>query len=355
MNRVTSQARSIIRHKDGEHSFRYPFAYYYFLGHYLARNYESCKGVIESLVDRGHVRENALTLIFVVHHAQDDAMVNLLISRTMGVLGETGAATLSPEETKLLETALEELPRQLVTDGSVEAGRVAERRRRDRLEGQVSEEDTGDGGAKGVDARNELIRSWRMMDVLGQVLRNKYGSFSKSKLREVVGSISEAGLRLAKVFVTEERIVSLENFFMEKARDSSLARDEREMIEYLRRHVRLIVVLLILGVLEHIGACVRKPELDEIVRDVCELGGTPAYELIGFGFAINAANELTAIEAAQFEELLRRFGRDRNAVAERLLTMSLEKYLSTHQVEYGVRQRLYRKLGLGYSANPRRF
>ena len=99
--------------------------------------------------------------------------MDLLLSRTLSVLGETTAATLSAEETELLENALQDLPRQLVAGDSITVARADERRRRDRLE-------AGGGrpradGQDANDAIEQLVRSWRMMEVLGQILKNKYG------------------------------------------------------------------------------------------------------------------------------------------------------------------------------------
>ena len=303
-------------------------------------------------IDRGHVKENALALIFLVHHAQDEDIVDLLLSRTLSVLGETTAATLSAEETELLENALQDLPRQLVAGDSITVARADERRRRDRLE-------AGGGrpradGQDANDAIEQLVRSWRMMEVLGQILKNKYGSWSRGKLRNIVGAINKAGLRLIGIFVSEERICNLEKFFMEKAKDSRIAKDDRRMIEYLRKRVRAIIVLIILGLLEHIAACIRKPELDGVVQEACNGEGTPAHDIIRFLFLLNTTTELTKGDVGELEELLDRFARERNAVAERLLAISVERYLRSHNVEYGLRQRIYGILDIRYSANPRK-
>ena len=351
VSRLTGQARSIVRMAGDTYTFRYPFAYYYFLGQDLARNYEQRRGLVERLAEEGHLRENSLALIFLVHHAQDEDVVDVLLARSFAVLEDADVATLSSQETGLLEGALQDLPKQLVANRTVGSARADERARRDRLEGDASSR--GDEGVEKLEALRQLIRSWRMMEVLGQVLRNKYGSLSRAKLGEMVQAIGNAGLRLMRVVLSKDRIYNLENFFMEKARDTRIAKDDRLMIDYLRKRVRMIVVLVILELLDHIGECIRKPELQALVRETCEREHTTAYDMIWFLFRLKTAGELTQADGDELEALLEKFGKERNAVAERLVSMFMEKHLGTHEVEYGLRQRVYQMLDLPYTANPR--
>ena len=69
---------------------------------------------------------------------------------------------------------------------------------------------------------NDLYRVFRSNKVLGQILRNKYGSLSKSKIEELVETIADSGLRLVNsVLSDEDEIRKLAIYIREKTPEVS--------------------------------------------------------------------------------------------------------------------------------------
>ena len=256
--RMTERAKSLVKLSADKCCFRYRYIYYFFLGYNLARNGESRRSLVTSLAENSHVRDNAFVLMFLVHHTHDDSLIRMLASQAIAGLEAVGAATLRPEETRLLEEALEELPEHILTDHSVESAREAERAERDRVDGHQRTE--AELGGRTDDETN--FRALKNMEILGQILKNRYGSLSRAKLEEVVGVISEAGFCLIADSIGPEGIRRLEDFLTEMARDRSMEESAREAAKLLSGHVRAIVVLFILGFLGKTVECLQKPELD---------------------------------------------------------------------------------------------
>lgn len=351
VNRCTEVAKPVVRFLSGQYVFRYPFVYYFFLGYYLARHYEECKEQVNGIAQESYRRENAFILIFMIHHTQNEELVNMLLSRAMVVLDDVEPATLSAESTRLLEEALEEVPDQVASERSVESAREIQRKHRDRIESDLSADDDPNEDEEAVGGINDIYRSLKNMEVLGQILKNKYGSLPKSRLEEIVKAISNAGLRLVSIFTDQEGIRGLEKYLTKRAGDQDVADDDRQRAEFLRKYLRPMVFVLTYGMLRKIGVSIRKPELLAVIRDTYGKGQVPAYDLLRLFFVFDTAVELQESDVDYMEELCDGFRKEHNVVAERLLSLAVQTYASTHYVPYKLRQRMYKKLDIRYKAN----
>ena len=347
VKRSTGQSKSVVRLEDGRYGFRYPFAYYFFLGRYLARCYQDCEDLVNDLAEKGYRPENAFILIFIIHHTQDERLINMLLSRTMTVFDKIEPATLCAEETKLLEKALDEIPKQIASNQSVESARRTQREERDRLE--LSDDSPKESEIEEV---NDIYRYLKNMEVLGQILRNKYGSLSRTKLQEIVTSIGDAGLRMISIVASRERICGFEDYLVQKAREREITNDEKKMIEFLRKLIRPMIFVLIYCLLRRIGESIRKPELREVVDDARDEKRTPAYEILHRFFMMDTVDELKERDVDSLVQLHEEFVKKNNAVAARLLSIGVQFYTSTHNIPYMQRQRVCQKLGIPYRVNP---
>ena len=50
--------------------------YYYFLGKFLTAHNEKGKPIIEKMCDNSHIEVNYLTLLFAIHHARDNEIID---------------------------------------------------------------------------------------------------------------------------------------------------------------------------------------------------------------------------------------------------------------------------------------
>ena len=307
------------------------------------------KDLVANLVEESYVRDNAFVLIFMVHHTQDESLIDLLSSRTIAELDAVHPATLNADEMRSLEEALEQLPEHVLADHSVESARAAEREHRDWAD---AEHGAGTQFPESPSRVSPSFRSLKNMEILGQILKNRYGSLSRSRLEEVVKVISDTGFCLIADAIGPEAMRRLEDFFAEMARDRDLDSDEQKAINFLSRHLHAIVALSILGFLGKTVECIQKPELGQVVRHVCERGTTPAHNLLYVLFSLETATELHDGDVIYMEQLHNRFGKTRNRVVQRLLSLAVQMYLLTHDVPYALRQRTCKRLAIPYSANP---
>ena len=76
-------------------------------------------------------------------------------------------------------------------------------------------DDESEGEQIHDDNLNDLYKALKNMEILGQILRNKYGSLPREKIEEVIDFVTDVGLRLINELTNQESILSLESYFVE--------------------------------------------------------------------------------------------------------------------------------------------
>ena len=341
---------NILIEEEGRYRFYYLFAYYFFLGRFFASNYIQHEDIVEQLAEKSYLRDNRYILIFMIHHTYQDDLINVILSHTKTAMERLPVAELSAGELKPLVSALGEIPQKIVSRRSVEVERKAERDQRDRVED--AELDKYDDEQNEHEDLNSVYRSLKNMEILGQILRNKYGSFPKEKLREIVKTIADAGLRLVRFVTDEDSISSWEDYLSERAEELEPKKNTDRMKNLLGRQVRTLCFFIMTALILKVVASIRKPELAEVVKEVCQETDTPAYDLIGFFFVLETASEIQERDVDSMEALITKFDRSRNDIARRLLSITTQDYLNKHSLQYWLRQKIYKQLSIDYRPNP---
>ena len=359
VSRLTTGEKAILARDGAMFRFRYPYVYYYFLGYYFARNKEESESDIDDIARASYVRDNAFILIFAVHHAHDD-LVSRIMDHTMTAFKETAVAKLSTEETKILESALFELPEHVLSGQSVTSARRAQRQSRDRVE----ENQNLEGEKPKADESPSLNEAYRMlknMDILGQIVRNKYGSLKIQEMEDIITTIADAGLRLVHIITSERGIRSFDEFVAERARilrSDKVVRvrgrptsDEKVLRAQLRRQFRALVIVTVYMILKKTAVTIGKAELRSVVERVVKAKGTAAYKALGTFFALGTANTVDMNLVNHIVAALDTQHKERNRVVRRLISLETQFYLNTHRVKHKLRQRLYESLGVPYKPN----
>ena len=356
VNRLTNHRSAIIRNHKGGFEFNYPYIYYFLLGSFFARNYDTHRNRIEEIAEKSYFRDNAHILIFTIHHTQNDDLINTILIHTACALDHVTAATLNTKETKLLETALQKLPARILSGRPVDEERRSERELRDETEaelGELMDDDESDGDQIDDDNLNDLYKALKNMEILGQILRNKYGSLPRDKIEEVIDFVTDVGLRMINEVTNHESILSLESYLVEVLRNVDIPENDKQKIErFLRTQIRTMVFFLIGSLLEKIVVSIRKPELLETVENIYQRKDTPAYELLYAFLLLNTSEDLSPQSVRKITNTLGRFQKRRNTVAQRLLSLSLQHYANTHHIHHSLRERLFQALRINYRPNP---
>ena len=355
VNRLTNHNFSILQNYNGGYKFDYPFIYYFLLGNFFALNYGAHENLIKEIAEKSYLKDNAYILIFTIHHTQDYELIDTILGHTVCNLGNFPAATLNIEETKSLGDTLTELPEKILSNRSVEEERKLEREWRDRKEADlvdlVTDESEEDNSVE--EKLNEFYRVLKNMKILGQIIKNKYGSLPKDDIEKIIDLVTDVGLRLINVF--RDNIQSLEGYFIEMLNNASIPEDDKQKIEeFLGKQIRTMVFLIIGSLLERVVVSIRKPELLQIVETMYQRKDTPAYDLLHIFFLLDTSEELSSKDFKKITNVLSKFDKNQNTVAKRLLSFAVQSHLNTHTVDYRLREKIFSALGLKYQPNPSR-
>ena len=347
---------SILRNYNEGYKFNYPFIYYFLLGNFFARNYDIYKDIIEDIAEKSYLKDNAYILIFTIHHTQDSDLIDTVLLHTACTLDYIPIATLNIEETKLLETALMELPEKIMSKRSVDDERRLVREQRDKMEansGNVTNDEYEEDKLIEEDI-NEIYKSLKNMEILGQILRNKYGSLHRDKIEEAIEFIIDSGLRLISIATNSDGLHSLEEFFIRMIDNANIPDDDKMKIEdFLRKQIRTMVFINMALLLKKIVISIRKPELLEIVEKMYQKKNTSAYDLIYTLFLLDTSEKLSSQNVEKITNTIDKFKKNNNTVARRFISLSLQHYVNTHHISGRLREKIFSALGLKYQPNTK--
>ena len=205
-NRLYDADYGIITRSTGQ--FRKPYIYYYFLGKYLANNSERHKDIIELMVARSYMTVNCLTLIFTIHHTKDDHIIDDILLHTMCTIDNIKPSTLECQETEVFEDILNEIPSEIRSRIPVRSERERERKKRDSQEHDDPHEPENTSDDESRDVVNDVYRIMKNDEILGQILRNRYGSLHRQKIVEIIEAVTDGGLRLVRLLLVNQEEIN---------------------------------------------------------------------------------------------------------------------------------------------------
>ena len=294
-----------------------PYMYYFFLGRYLAKSADKHKSVIDRMLERSYLKSNRLTLIFIIHHTSDNAIIEDIVLRNMCTLDKIKPAILDKNEARIFEDIVSSIPADILSKDSVRSERQRERIERERKESQ----DEGLDAETSIAVVNDVYRILKNNEILGQVLKNKYGSLERKTIVEIIEAIADGGLRLVRLMVGSQEEMNDVAAFLHKGRP------ELEL-EKIKNALRVLSFIWTMSNVEMIVVALNKPEIRDLVEEVVAKRGTPAYDVIGYFLRLDTARELTASDREMLRSMLAKY---RYPFLERVLSLRTQRYLNTHK------------------------
>ena len=342
LNRLCNADYGILDPATGQ--FRKPYFYYYFLGRYFAHNGNEHKELMSDMISKSYIERNALTLIFTIHHAQNDLVIDELLTNNLVALEEFTAATLNKEETKVFDELLDKVPTDLRSKKTVAEERKQDRLARDKHEDALSvpDEMNHDEIKTGF---NNVYKIMKNNEILGQLIKNKHGSLTREKLIEIIEIVVESGLRLVSLGLVDATEIR-------KFANLVRKRNPQWSVERIQWRVRLGAFLWIILNLHRIISAMNKPEIRPLLTELILEKNTPAYDLIGYFLQLDTGDTFLEKDRSQLSELL---NKHRYLFFEKLMVIETYHYLNTHTVEHKLKQQVYSLLKNRYYSRRGRY
>jgi hypothetical protein len=334
VNRLKNSDYGII---DEEGNFRTEYMYYYFLGKFLAAHNEKGKPIIEKMCENSHIEVNYLTLLFAIHHARDNEIIDGIMLQTMCALDIIAPATLDREETKQFGNVLEELPKSILSKRSV----IEERKKvRDSLpeeELPIAEEpDPELQEDEETSIVNDVYRILKNNKIMGQILKNHYGTIEKTKVEEIISIIASSGLRLVKMTIQEEEDLGQLILYI---------RDKHPTwpVNRIQRTVERLSFIWTVGNIEMIVKEINLPEIREAVKTVVNQESTPAYDLVGYFSQLDSGEQLREQDRRTLKDL---WEEHEDPFIRRLLSLRTQIYMNSHKSDWKLERQICSVIGI---------
>ena len=334
LNRLKHSDYGII---DEEGNFRTEYMYYYFLGKFLASHNEEGKSIIEKMSENSHIEVNYLTLLFAIHHARDTKIIDDIMLQTICALDIIAPATLDREETKQFGNVLEQLPKNILSKRSV----IEERKKvRDSLpeeELPIAEEPDAElQEDEETSIVNDVYRILKNNKIMGQILKNHYGTIEKTKVEEIISIIASSGLRLVKITLQEEEDLGQLILYI---------RDKHPTwpVSRIQRTVERLSFIWTVGNIEMIVKEINLPEIREAVKTVVNQESTPAYDLVGYFSQLDSGEQLREQDRRTLKDL---WEEHEDPFIRRLLSLRTQIYMNSHKSDWKTERQICSVIGI---------
>lgn len=362
----------ILEEWDDQFRFKYRYVLLFFGARYLAKHFGQDQEItrqVQALGRHLYINKYADLMLFVVHHSDDPAVLNIVLEEAETSFGDIPPLKLDQEDVGPINALVAEIPRLAVGSESTERRRERELREKDALERNVRPvaHESGRGLAlaslvtddiqETLDYAQRVSYALRLLAILGQVLRNHYGSLRADRKEE----IARKGYNLvARVLRSAVNVLSgdRESLIDEIARQlEAQGAHTSERAKTLAARLifglgSLIVFLFVKRASEFLGSDKLLPT-HELVS---ELMDTPLSRLLGIAVTLEYPTALSSGEPREipFEVLSGLEAEFRNNPCAALVLRRLVlDYLHMFEISYKDKQRICDLLGISVKSQQR--
>lgn len=341
----------ILAKEENRLFFKYIYIYYFYTAKYICDHIakDEMKREIEYLANNIHVERNAYILIFLIHHSRDDLIVDEIILSALLVFDLTDEATLEFEEVSFLAEFIEEIPDLVVKVRNISEERVKRLEYKDKIEKlkkssssvEVDSPDTDEIEEHSILA--EIHRTMRVIEVIGQILRNRSGSLPRERLEELTIVARASGLKLLKYFLylSKNEQNSIIDFISNQFQEDDSVNEESVTLKAKKTYT-LICFRVILNIIKKLSSSLGTLKLKTIFDAVIDdEDSTPAHQLVHISFLLEFIKSIPKNEIIEFYK-----NSESNIIAKCLLRELVVHYLYFNKVDVGDRTWISDKLGI---------
>ena len=298
--------------------FRYPYIFYYFAGRYIAYNLDESdvKAQLEYMSDRLYNESFGNIIIFTCHFANSVDIIEDILLRAYISLDEYEPFDFDKHRIffqraqEKIEQAL--LPKEIGTDSDVDANRQHELMRRDEKgiqDGSVREPvEITDEMASEESTLTNISSAMRIMDVLGQVLRNYPGDIDGALKLQIIDEIHKLRMRTIEVLFSAMGILEddLILYISEQAKKKVNPLIRAEVIKKTREFLSVMMAGATRGMIHKIAACFQNEALLPAICEAFSVKNSLSQELILQDLNFNLLKRLDVESVLAFKDRLER-------------------------------------------------
>lgn len=334
--RELSQA-GILAHVEGHLEFKYPYLFYYFLGQYFAdRIHEpEIESQVAALCDDLHLRDNANILLFTSHHTKSP-IIYQRIANSLDQCFNAEPTFDFVRDAQLLNQLVDSAPQLIYNEESTTASRAKVRENQD-----CNDQSELDHDSSTTDIAAAMSRLFRGMEILGQFLKNHYGTTKNPIKDELIQRLFNSALRglhgttLVLIRDSDALTAHIERMINEKRPDMApdLVKGSAKRVVF--DVIGMITFAFIQKAASSVGSAYLKDNLQSVVESDQSLG----YSLIEMGYQFDLPESIPFPKLRALNKSV-----EKNVFSRALLRSMALRHLHLFKVPYKDKQRLCEEL-----------
>lgn len=281
LQKLTSH--SILEENEFRIKFKYSYIYYFFVGKKIADGFSEStdiKADVTNLLENLHREDFANILIFITHHTKDSWVLNEIKSVLSTLFEDQNKATLTKDQLSSMDDFIKVIPDLVLEQREIQNERDSHNRKLDEIERKEEEDDDDDDEYGPIDILADINKTFKGMEIAGQIIRNRHATITKTALSELANSGISTGLRFLDYFI---KISDAAKYDILKVIETQLAENPNITNNEIRMHAQSaylhITYSIINGVVRKIASAIGSKEATEIYSVLEEKEKTPAYTL----------------------------------------------------------------------------
>jgi hypothetical protein len=338
---------SILEHFDDKYRFKYPYIYYYFVAKYLSTNISEHKirSIISNMCSRLHVEEFANIIMFLTHLSKDPSILNEVYIHAQQVFSEAAPTTLE-HDIKQFNSLVQELPE--IVYRNMEVKKLREKRlevkdeiERKNMETASSQEVDNHSKPSVSDFTAKNNMAFKTIEIMGQIVRNYYGSIKADEKFLLTEETYFIGLRALNSFLSiiSENIERLANLIQRIIEE--MDPNQSDIKNLARKFIFNLSCMVSFAFIKKVAESVGSRDLFETYRKISEVHQTNAVKLIEISIKLDQSRSLPYYEIRTLKENF-----EDNLMAMVLLKILVIDHLYMYDTNYMEKQRICSLLGI---------
>ena len=343
--------------------FRFPYIYYFFLARYISRKLTglSMREQVGNMCQRLHVSEYANVILFLIHHSDNSFVLDSLRSATASLMHGKGRFRFEIEIDNDLLSWINSLPsdfgKRSLEDRDPEVEQRRELRQKDIAHARERELERMKSREEQIEHRpmSELgvlgqgLVSGKAIELLGQVLKNYYGSLIIDTKLGVAEEAVEVGLRALYLILDlclfgEKKIidslVAIRREYEINNVNETSRKNDSELTQWARNTLFSVIRSVASAVILKVSRAVSARQLRRTLTKLAERNESIAYGFIELAALLDSPENIPRQHIDRMAFQLKN-----NVLGTQILQDLVSRRVYRYPTSYGERQWLAKKLG----------
>lgn len=286
---------SMIEEQNDTFRFCYKYIYYFFVARYLANNITTAtiKDKISSMCVNLYIEETSNIIMFLTHHSKDPFILHEILKNAKLIFAEFKPIEFSKDIDNInkLDSKVNKL---VLEDRNVERNREQSLRQQDENERKEKAKDNGtslivvNSTLKNLDYVVKLNMAFKTLEILGQIMKNYYGSLHATDKYQLCEEAYFMGLRSVNSFFSFLKI-NMEGAINDIKKVEGLRKvvDKDKIENFSRQSLFELIYTVSYGLIKLISTYIGSEKLSETYKEVLEKNDTIAVRMIDLSIKLD--------------------------------------------------------------------